>query len=116
MSVPRRRFAARFGGPSLTCSLGMVLAISVVILLPAFAVALVSGDGDGACLCQIPQPPGDPFTAVALLDVSHGWVLEAGPMFVTPNCGSQGITSRALIPQGCPWTVASVGRPPPPGD
>jgi hypothetical protein len=37
VSVPRRRFAARFGGPSLACSLGMVLATSVVLLLPAFA-------------------------------------------------------------------------------
>jgi hypothetical protein len=115
VSVPRRRFAARFGGPSLACSLGFVLATSVVLLLPAFAVALVSGDGDGACLCQSPQPPGDSLAVVALLDAFHGW-LGGGPVFVTPSCGSQEVTSRALIPRGCPWTVASVGRPPPPSD
>ena len=115
MSVPRRRFAARFGGPSLVGSLGLVLATSVVLLLPAFALAFVSGDGDGACLCQSPQPPGDPLTVVALLDASHGWVLGARPVFVTASCGSQEVTSRALIPRGCPWTVASVGRPPPLG-
>ena len=115
MSVPRRRFAARFGGPSLACSLGLVLATSVVLLLPAFALAFVSGDGSG-CLCQSPQPPGDPFTVVALLDASHGWAMRAGPALVTASCGSQKVTSRALIPQGCPWTVASVGRPPPPSD
>jgi hypothetical protein len=116
VSVPRRRFAARFGRPSLACSLGMVLATSVVLLLPAFAVALVSGDGDGACLCQSPQPPGDPLTVVALLDASHGWVLGAGSVLVAPSCGSQEVTGRALIPQSCAWTVASVGRPPPPSD
>jgi hypothetical protein len=113
VSVPRRRFAARFGGPSLACSLGLLLATSVVLLLPAFAVALVSDDG--ACLCQSPQPPGDSLTVVALLDAFHGW-LGGGPVLVTSGCRSEAVASGALIPQGCAWTVASVGRPPPPSD
>jgi hypothetical protein len=114
VSVPRRRFAARFGRPSLACSLGMVLATSVVLLLPAFALAFVAGD-NGGCLCQSPQPPGDCLTVVALLDDCQGW-LGGGPVLQTTGSRSEAVASGALIPQGCPWTVASVGRPPPPSD
>ena len=111
MSV-RRRFAARSGRLSLACSLGMVLATSVVLLLPAFALALVSGDGSG-CLCQSPQPPGDSLSVVALLDACQGW-LGGGPVLQTTGCRSQVVADGALIPQACAWTIASVGRPPPP--
>ena len=114
MSVPRRRFAARFVGQSLVGSLGLLLSGADVLLLPTFALAIVSSN-DGACLCQSPQPQSDPLAVVALLDASHGWALGGGPVPLTTGCRSEAVASRALIPRGCPWTVASVGRPPPLG-
>jgi hypothetical protein len=113
VSLSRCRFAARSGRLSLACSLGMVLATSAVLLLPAFALALLPGD-NGGCLCQSPQPPGDPFTVVALLDVFHGW-LGGGLVLLTSGCRSEAVASSVLTPRGCGWTAASVGRPPPPG-
>ena len=112
MSVLRRRFAARFGRPSLVGLLGLVLVGAAVRLLPAFALALLPGDNNG-CLCQSPQAAGDSLTVVALLDVFHGW-LSGGPVLVTSCCRSEAVTSGAETPQGCAPTVASVGRPPPP--
>ena len=115
MSVPRCRFASRAGGQSLVGSLGLLLAGAAVLLLPAFALPIVSSD-DGGCLWQSPQPPGDPLTVVALLDAFHGWALGGGPVLVTSGRSSEAVASGAPIPQGCAWTVASVGRPPPPRD
>jgi hypothetical protein len=92
--------------------LGLLLTITAVLLLPTLALAFVSGDNNG-CLCQSPQPPGDPLTVVALLEACHGW-LGGGPVLVTSGCDWQTVASGALVPQGCAWTIASVGRPPPP--
>ena len=92
--------------------LGFLLVGVAVLLLPAFALAFVSGDNNG-CLCQSPQPPGDPLTVVAFLDACQGW-LGGGPMLLTSGCRSETVAGGALVPQGCAWTVASVGRPPPP--
>ena len=114
MSVPRCRFAARSGRLSLAGLLGLVLAGVAVLLLPAFALAFVSGDSTG-CLCQSPQPPGDSLTVVALLDAGQGW-LGGGPVLVTTGCRSETVASGALVPQGCACTIASVGRPPPLSD
>ena len=108
VSVPRCRFAARSGKLPLV---GLLLASAALLLLPAFALAFLPGD-NGGCLCQSPQPPGDPLTVVALLDACHGW-LGGGPVLVTTGCRSEAVTSGALIPQGCAWTIASVGRSPP---
>ena len=113
MSVPRCRFAARSGRPPLAGLLGLVLASAVVFLLPAFAWAFVSSDGSG-CLCQSPQPPGDSLTVLAWLDACHGW-LGSGLVLVTSGCDWQAVAGGALVPQGCACTIASVGRPPPPG-
>jgi hypothetical protein len=110
----RRRFAARSAKPTLVCGLGLLLGAVAILLLPAFALAFLPGD-NGGCLCQSPQPPGDSLTVVALLDASHGW-LGGSPVLVTASGGSQEVTSGAETPQGCAWTVASVGRPPPPSD
>ena len=114
MSVPRRRFAARFGRPSLVGLLGLVLVGAAVLLLPAFALALLPGD-NGGCLCQSPQAAGDSLTVVALLDVFHGW-LSGGPVLVTSGCRVEAMAGGDLTPQSCAWTVASFGRPPPLGD
>ena len=113
MSVPRCRFAARSGRPPLAGLLGLVLVGAAVLLLPAFALAFVSGDNNG-CLCQSPQPPGDSLAVLALLDAGHGW-LGGGPVLLITGCRPEGVTDGALIPQGRSWPVASVGRPPPPG-
>jgi hypothetical protein len=114
VSVPRRRFAARFGRPSLACSLGLLLAGAAVLLLPACALALVSGDNNG-CLCQSPQPQGDSLTVIALLDAGHGW-LGGGSVLLTTGCSVEAVTGGALVHQGCACTIASVGRPPPLSD
>ena len=114
MSLSRCRFAARSGRLSLAGLLGLVLASAVVLLLPAFALAFVSGDSTG-CLCQSPQPPGDPLTVVASLDVCHDW-LGGGLVLLTTGCRSETVASGALVPQGCACTIASVGRPPPLSD
>ena len=111
MSV-RRRLAAGLGRPPLVCSLGLLAAAVAVLLLPAFAFAFLCGD-TGACLCQSPQPPGDYLGGVTFLDVAHGW-LAAGPLLLTIGCGPEAVIGGAQAPQGRPWTVASVGRPPPP--
>ena len=111
MSVPRRRFVARFGGPSIPGLLGLLLAVAAVLVLPAFAVAFLPGDNNG-CLCQSPQPPGDSLTVLALLDAGHGW-LGGGPVLLTTGCSTEAVTSGALTLQGYAWTVTSVGRPPP---
>ena len=111
MSVSRCRVAARFGRPPLAGLLGLVLVGTAALLLPAFALAFVSGDSTG-CLCQSPQPPGDSLTVVALLDACHGW-LGGGPVLLTSGCSTEAVAGGALTPQGCTWTVASVGRPPP---
>ena len=93
--------------------LGLLLTITAVLLLPTLALAFVSGDNNG-CLCQSPQPPGDALTVVALLDACQGW-LGGGPVLLTTGCGLEEVTTGALAPQGCTWTVALVGRPPPLG-
>lgn len=111
MSVPRWRIATRSGRLPLVGLLGLLLAIAVVFLLPAFALAFICGD-QGGCLCQSPQPPGDPLTVVALLDVSHRW-LGGDLVLLTSGCRSETVASGALVPQGCACTIASVGRPPP---
>ena len=107
----RRRFAARSAKPTLVCGLGLLLGAVAILLLPTLALAVVSGDGAG-CLCQSPQPPGDSLAVVAFLDVAHGW-LAAGPMLLAAGSCSEAVATGALIPQGCAWTAASVGRPPP---
>ncbi len=112
MLVSRCRFAARSGGPPLAGLLGLLLAVVAVLLLPALALAFVSGD-NGGCLCQSSQPPGDSLTVVALLDASYGWALGGRPVLVTVGCRSEAVTSGALVPQGCAWAIASVGRSPP---
>ena len=112
MSLSRCRFAARFGRLPLACLIGLLLAVVALLLLPTLALAFVSGDNNG-CLCQSPQPPGDPLLVVALLEACHGW-LGGGPVLVTSGCDWQTVASGALVPQGCAWTIASVGRPPPP--
>jgi hypothetical protein len=106
--VPRCCFAARSGRLPRA---GLLLATAVVLLLPAFALAFVSTGTDG-CLCQSPQPPGDPFTVIVLLDACHSW-LAGGPVGVTPVCGSEAVTGGGLAPQSFACTAASVGRPPP---
>ena len=111
MSLSRCRFAARSGRPPLVGLLGLSLAAAAMLLLPAFALAFVSGDSTG-CLCQSPQPPGDSLTVVALLDAGQGW-LGGGPVLVTSGCRAEALTSGAETPQGRPWPIASVGRPPP---
>jgi hypothetical protein len=111
VSLSRCRFAARFGRLPLAGLLGLLLATTAGLLLPAFALAFASADNNG-CLCQSPQPPGDPLTVVALIDACHGW-LGGGPILLTTGCRSEAVASGALVPQGCAWTVASVGRPPP---
>ena len=111
MSLSRCRFAARFGRLPLVGLLGLLLAATAVLLLPAFALAFVSGDGS-SCLCQSPQPPGDLPPVVALLDACQGW-LGGGPVLLTAGSRSEAVADGALVPQGCAWPVASVGRPPP---
>ena len=111
MSVSRCRLAARSGRPPLAGLLGLLLVGVAVLLLPAFALAFVSGDNNG-CLCQSPQPPGDSLTVLALLDAGHGW-LGGGPVLLTTGCSTEAVTSGALTLQGYAWTVTSVGRPPP---
>ncbi|MGD0997602.1 MAG: hypothetical protein ABR941_04705 [Thermoleophilia bacterium] len=115
MTVSRCRYAARFGGPPLVGSLGLLLAGAALLVLPALAVPFLPGD-NGGCLCKSPQPPGDSLTVVALLDVSHGWALGGGLALVTSGCRVEAMAGGALTPQSCAWTVASVGRPPPLGD
>ena len=109
----RRRFAARSARPPLVRTLGLVAIAAVVLLLPTFALVLLPGD-TGACLCQSPQPQGDSLTVVALLDVSHGLALSVGPFVLTVGCRAEAVNSGALRPCGCPFAVASEGRPPPP--
>ncbi len=111
MSVLRGRFAARSGRLPLVGLLGLLLAGAALLLLPAFALAVLPGDNGGS-LCQSPQPPGDPLPVVALLDTCHGW-LGGGPVLPTTDCSAEAVTGGALTPQGCAWTIASVGRPPP---
>jgi TolB protein len=114
VSLSRCRFAACFGRLPLAGLLGLLLAATAVLLLPAFALAFVSGDGNG-CLCQSPQPPGDPQIVVALPDASHGW-LGGGLVLAVTGCRSQAVADGALVPQGWARTAASVGRPPPLSD
>ncbi len=111
MSLSRCRFAARSGRPPLACLLGLSLAVVALLLLPTLALAFISSD-EGGCLCQSPQPSGGSLTVVALLDACHGW-LGGGPVLPTTGCRSEALAGRTLIPQGCSWTAASVGRPPP---
>ena len=111
MSLSGCRFAARPGRLSLAGLLGLLLAAAAILLLPTFALAFVSGD-NGGCLCQSPQPPGDPLTVVALIDACHGW-LGGGPVLVNAGCSVEAVASGALVPQSCAWSAASVGRPPP---
>jgi len=113
VSLSRCRFAARSGRLPLVGLIGLLLAVVALLLLPTLALAFVSGDNNG-CLCQSPQPPGDPLTVVALLDACHGW-LGGGPVLVTSGCRVEAVTSGAETPQGCASTAASVGRPPPLG-
>ena len=90
----------------------LIVLISIaLLLLPAFALAFVSGDSTG-CLCQSPQPPGDSLAVLALLDAGHGW-LGGGPVLVNAGCPSEAVASGALVPRDCAWTAASVSRPPP---
>ena len=91
--------------------LGLLLTITAVLLLPTLALAFVSGDNNG-CLCQSPQPPGDPLLVVALLDACHGR-LGGGPVLVNAGCPSEAVASGALVPRDCAWTAASGSRPPP---
>ena len=112
MTASRCRYAARCGGPPLIGSLGLLLAGVAVLLVPAFALALLPGD-NGGCLCQSPQPPGDPLPVVALFDASHGW-LAAGTVLVTTGRSPEAVTAGALTPRVRAWTVACVDRPPPP--
>ena len=114
MSLSGCRFAARPGRLPLVCLLGLSLAAAAILLWPAFALAFVAAD-QGGCLCQSPQPPGDSLTVVALLDACHGW-LGGGPAFVTAGCRAETVAGGALVPQGCAWPIASVGRPPPLSD
>jgi len=99
VTVSRCRFAARCGGPPPRGLLGLLLAGAVVLLLPAFALALLPGDS-GGCLCQSPQPPGDSLTVVALLDAFDGW-LGGGPVLATSGCDWQTVADGAETPQGC---------------
>ena len=110
MSV-HRRFAASSGRLPLACLLGLLIAVVAVLLLPTLALAFVSSD-EGGCLCQSPQPPGDSLTVVALLDVFHDW-LGGGLVLLTTGCRAEALAGGALLPQGCAWPIASVGRPPP---
>ena len=114
MPVPRCSFAARSGRLPLVCSLGLVLAACLVLLLPALALALVSTGSDGS-LCQTPLPPGDPFTALAFPDACHSWALGVCPVLPTTGCGLEAVRIGALAPQSFTWIAASVDRPPPPG-
>ena len=111
MSVSGCRLAARSGRLPLAGLLGLLLAVAAVLLLPAFALAFVSGDSNG-CLCQSPQPPGDSLTVVALLDACQGW-LGGGPVLLTSGCDTEAVAGGARLPQGCACPIASVGRPPP---
>jgi hypothetical protein len=114
VSVPRRRFAARVGRLPLVCSLGLVLAACIVLLLPALALAFVSTGSDGS-LCQSPQPPGDSFAVFALLDASQGYAPVGCPVLLTAGCRSEAVAGGGLTPQSFAWIVSSVGRPPPLG-
>ena len=114
MSLSGCRFAARSGRLPLAGLLGLLLAATVVLLLPALALALLPGD-QGGCLCQSPQPPGDSLTVVALLDAFHGW-LGGGPALLSAGRHAEALTGGAPLPQGCAWPIASVGRPPPLSD
>jgi hypothetical protein len=114
VSAARRRFAARSGQPTLVGLLGLVLATCAGLLLPGFALAFVPNDDDG-CSFQAPQPPGDPLSVVAFLDLCHGWTLAGGSVLHTAAFGLAALPSGEPAPQGLAWTVALVGRPPPPG-
>ena len=113
VSVPRRCFAARSDRLPLACPLSLLLATCAVLLVPAFALVLLPG-GSGGCLCQSPQPPGDPLTIVALLDTSHGLLVGGGPVLLSTSCGSEKVIGGRRPPQSFASIVASVGRPPPP--
>ena len=113
MSVTRRRCAAGCGRRSMLCALGLVLAAGAVLFAPLLAVACVFGD-DGGCLCQSPQPPGDPLTVAVLLDASHGWALGGGPSGLTVGHRAETVVCSALRPPGCLFALACDGRPPPP--
>lgn len=90
-----------------------MLAIFALLLVPTFALAFAySGDDDAVCLA--PEPPGDSLTVVAFLDLCHGWSLGSGPVLRGPACGFAALPSGEPTPQGLAWTVALVGRPPPP--
>ena len=106
MSLSRCRFAARSGRPPLACLLGLLLAAVAVLLVPALALAFVSGDS-GGCLCQSPQPPGDSLTVVAFLDASHGW-LGGGPVLADHRLRLGSRDQRRTDPPGL-----SPGRSPP---
>jgi hypothetical protein len=112
--VPRCRFAARSGRPPLACSPWLLLAAAAVLLAPAFTLVLLPGD-TSACLCQSPQPPGDPFAVPAFLDPSQGWPGGNGLLPLTTGCASEVVTRGGLTPQSFAWIIASVGRPPPLG-
>ena len=114
MSVTRRRFAAGSGRRSVVCALGLALAACAVLLAPVLAVAFVSGD-DGGCPCQSPQPPGDPLTMAVFLNASHGWAVGDGHFVLTVGHRTEAVICSALCPLGCPFAVASDGRPPPLG-
>lgn len=111
MSVSRRRLVARSRQRSKICALGLVLAACVVFLAPLLALAFVSGDG--GCLCQIPQPPGDPLAVVVFLDAAHGWATVSSPSAVTVGYRVESVKTRALHPPGCPFALVSERRPPP---
>jgi hypothetical protein len=111
VSLSRCRSAASSGRLPLACLTGLLLAVVAVLLLPTLALALVAS-GEGGCLCQGSQPPGDYLGVVACLDVSHGW-LSCGSALRASACGLGAVSTAALTPQGRPCTATSVGRPPP---
>lgn len=115
MSASYRRVTARYGRWPLACLLGLLLAASLLLLLPAFAWAFLSTD-DGTCLCQGPEPPGDPLTVLCFLDAAHGWAVCGSATLLTAGCSVEIVSSGTPAPEGRAFAAASVGRPPPPSE
>jgi photosystem II stability/assembly factor-like uncharacterized protein/beta-lactamase superfamily II metal-dependent hydrolase len=91
MSLPWYRCTARPVRLLLACLLGLLLATSVPLFLPAPALAFTSA---GGWLWQNPLPQGNPLNGVAFPDTTRGWVVA--------NDGT-------VLASGAGWTAQSSG-------
>ena len=110
--MSRYSVAVRSDRLALACSIGVVLAVFALLLVPALALAFTCG-GDDAAVCAAPEPPGHAHAFIAPSDLGHGLALCGGPVLFTPTRGFTSLPSGELTPQGLGWTVTLVGRPPP---